>query len=1060
MYLLHVLGPVLLHCRDALVPLPVKKTQALLLLLTGRHPMPRTELAALLWPGLDTAVARRNLRRELARLREAGADGLVRAEGDLLALAPGTEVDLHRFDAALAAGLPDAALALWRGPLAHGLALADAEPFDDWLAQARQRVGGQRLQALCALADTLEARQDHAGALQHVQQLLAEDPLQEQHHRSAMRLLGQLGRPAAALQQYDQCCRLLADELGLAPMDASRDLAAQLRNQATGGVAPPAAGGQDAGVAVAAPVHMLHDLPPDLPPDLPLDMPANEPPQTPLTQQTPPLHKLPRTLPFVGRQAEVQQLEAAWAVGGPLLLEGEAGLGKSRLAADFAAAHGPHALVRARPGDAELPYAVFARALRALAGGLSALADLPAGVVAELARLLPELGPPPPPMAGDADRARLAQACMQAWRALADDSFDAVLLDDWHHADAASQALLVQVVHSRAAQAWRGAREVLVFRPDLDSGARQQLQALVADTPACHLVLGPLPADAVFTLVQQLSGARAPLRFAERLRRAAGGNPFFIGELLRDGQDRGWLQAAADGSWRTPWDDATQDYRELPLPASVREVVLARMQRLPDTAQRLLEAAALAEEPFDAALLAPACAMSEVDAGLALEAALDVGLLRMHEPVGLGFMHDLVQQALEAALAPARRRLVHRRLALGAEAAGAAPAAIAHHHECAGDVRRAAAWRLAAGDAAERLNALDDAVLQWQRALDQQPVPDQQLQLHMRLARTRRRQGRLDLCGVHLQAIQALAPQAGPALWHDAVAEAACTLVTDRRPQQALDMLDVLPPAPDARRADWAALRRAQALAELGRLDEAMAVVAPLQASPALTDRARAELLDTLVMFAWQGRRLQDALALLAESSRLAQQLGDQIGLARIRYRRANLCLELGDLDGAEADLLAAVDASRGLGQSANLLALLQSLCEVYRQRADWPRVVATVQQARQPPHGPPQGLLRYAFGTALAQAWHALGDADAAWAEAEPALADLLALSPHMQVEAAGMLPLGPFVQRRDLAALQAITCAVQAARGDGDDADAAALLAALQAASHAVRQARADKV
>ena len=116
---------------------------------------------------------------------------------------------------------------------------------------------------------------------------------------------------------------------------------------------------------------------------------------------------------------------------------------------------------------------------------------------------------------------------------------------------------------------------------------------------------------------------------------------------------------------------ATQDYCELEVPASVREAVLARVQRLPTASQRVLEAAALAVEPFAPALLAPACALSELDTVLAIEQALAAHLLREHEAGGFAFAHDLVQQAIDAALSPERRRLVHRRLALGAEQSGA-----------------------------------------------------------------------------------------------------------------------------------------------------------------------------------------------------------------------------------------------------------------------------------------------------------------------------------------------------------------------------------------------------
>jgi hypothetical protein len=185
-------------------------------------------------------------------------------------------------------------------------------------------------------------------------------------------------------------------------------------------------------------------------------------------------------------------------------------------------------------------------------------------------------------------------------------------------------------------------------------------------------------------------GAPSRGAFSALLARATDGNPFYMAETLRHLVERGLLTAAADGGWRTPFDDSTAGYEELPLPDSVRSAVTARVQRLPERARRVLQAAALADEPFDAWLLAPACALSEVEAALALEDALQARLLRDIDGGGLGFAHQLVQQSLEATLDNARRRSVHRRLALGAIAAGAPPARIAAHHEAGGEPRRAA----------------------------------------------------------------------------------------------------------------------------------------------------------------------------------------------------------------------------------------------------------------------------------------------------------------------------------------------------------------------------------
>jgi DNA-binding SARP family transcriptional activator len=112
---LQLLGPVRL-CRDGRPQaLKTRKAMALLMLLVLGGPMARPRLCAWLWPRLDEQSARRNLRCELARLREVGAADALRADGDMLYAGTALGCDLRRAEALLAQGDPDAAAALWRG---------------------------------------------------------------------------------------------------------------------------------------------------------------------------------------------------------------------------------------------------------------------------------------------------------------------------------------------------------------------------------------------------------------------------------------------------------------------------------------------------------------------------------------------------------------------------------------------------------------------------------------------------------------------------------------------------------------------------------------------------------------------------------------------------------------------------------------------------------------------------------------------------------------------------------------------------------------------------------
>lgn len=969
MLALDILGPVALRRDGTPQRLTVKKTLALLVLLCRSGPLPRSRVVAMLWPQLDESSGRRNLRRELARLREAGVEGAVQAEGDLLALSAAVASDVDAFDAALAGGRPDDALAHWRGTPADGLALDDAEAFDAWMALERERMLVQRRRALEASATAHESRGNHELALQRVDALLADDPLQELHHRDAMRLHMACGRREAALAQFERCRQLLDSELGLLPMADTEDLAATLRGTAAVQPALP---------RVPAAAESRRGAPA-------------------------PAALLPERLPFVGRRSELAWLEAAWRTGHALLIEAEAGTGKSRLAIDFAATQGPYALARCRSGDAGVPYASFTRALRVLAGPALDLGDVKPWVRTELARLLPELGAAQPPLRAEAERSRFIEACTLAWLALGADNFDAVILDDWHQADAASRELLAYVAQRRHEQGGHGARELLLYRPDLDAEATVAVQRLRDDADARHLRLGPLAPDAVLELLQQLSGAERPERFAARLGQATAGNPFFLAETLRHLAEQQLLSAGSDGVWRTPFDDATQDYRELPVPESVHAAVLARMQRLPAPARRVLEAAALAVEPFAPALLAPSCALSELDAVLAIEQALAAKLLREHEAGDYAFAHDLVQQAIEASLTPERRRLVHRRLALGAEAAGAPAATVALHHEASGDARRAVAHRLAAGDAAQRVHALAGAIAHWQQGLADGPTAGQALALQTRsmraLLKLDQRERSMD-CALALRAMahgDELTNHERAQAWVDVAGH----LASNNHDAECLAMLDEPQPLlNECQRAQLMAARAA-ALRGAGQIEASNAAARDALAIPALQGLDRANLLDSMVMNEHLAGHSQAALALSEAASRLSAQLGDTHGVIRGMYRHGTFLIDLGDAAGAVRELQDAAEQAERYGFGLMLRGILYNLVCAHTAQTQPAEVLAVAQRGwdLQPPL--PLNDLRMMYRLAFVDAHTALGGLGQAWEHAVAAVDEALKLGTQLSIAA-----------------------------------------------------------
>lgn len=968
---LALLGPVRLARGGQPQALPTHKLAALLVLLALGGPAPRSRVAAWLWPDLDDTAARRNLRRELARLREAGAGALLRGDDpQLLALAAGVACDAALLAAAVAdSPLPqalDSALAAWRGPPADGLVLDGCPAFADWLQGERTRLLALRHRALERRAALHEAAGQPAHALPLLEQRAAEDPLHEPAHRALMQLHLRQGRAAAALAQYTRCRDALQRELGLAPSPETEALARLARPGGDAGAAP-------ATVAPAWPPPGAH------------------------------AGGNPGLLPLSGRDDAWAALAAAWQTRRPVLIEGVAGIGKTRLACEFAAAQGAYALAPCRPGDAAQPYVSFKRALRLLAGPALEAAELPAWVRTELAHLLPELGPASARPITPEDRSRLQEAAVVAWRQLAGGSFDAVLVDDWHLADSDSRTLFGALAAAEGDAADDAPRLVLMLRPELDADGEAALRRL-RSAGAHHLVLAPLDEAQLLSLVQRASGAREPLRFTRRLQAATGGNPFFVAEVLAHWRALGLLEVDAEGRWRTPFDDATDDYRELPLPASVRDAVLARVQRLPAPVQALLQAAALAAEPFAAPLLASACAQAEAEVLAGLGTALGAGLLRELGD-GHAFAHDLMQVAVASSLAPGQARLLHRRLALGAEAAGLPPAEIARHWEAGGEPRRAAPHRLAAAEAAALLGSWDSAEHHWRAVLGAGPEPVHHVAvLRMRWPGLKVRDDRAALQAV-ADELQALItrwqrqPEAARAAV-EARLELAQLLslgVGVHSDATALALVEAIEPAlePDDPLHPRLALAKAQALNTAGRHDEAeQAVEAALaRGLPALTPRLQAQLLHTLTYSHFARGQPQRALPFAERTLRVWQAAGDRRMLGRSWANVGLMRSAIGDQPPAIEALEQALAIARELrlhelhreaannladirlmhGQAAAARALAD---EALSLAADW---VLPQQQV-------------YLLGMRVQAAWQ-LGELGAAWRDADTALA--IALQP-----------------------------------------------------------------
>lgn len=246
-------GPMTLSLADKPIRLVSRKSRALLAYLVLRNgaEVPRGVLTGLLWGHRSEDQARASLRQSLSDLRRAlaPAGAPVQASREAVSLQPSLVwSDALLFEAACEAPLlASEAANLYRGELLEGL-LIDEPDFDHWLAGERERF---RLLALSVFS-TIMAEADAGNRAQEAVnwglKLLTLDGLQEHVHRKLMRLYVAQGRPDAALAQYEQCRRVLAEQLAVRPEAATEALARELRAARHGSGSPAtAASGVDLG---------------------------------------------------------------------------------------------------------------------------------------------------------------------------------------------------------------------------------------------------------------------------------------------------------------------------------------------------------------------------------------------------------------------------------------------------------------------------------------------------------------------------------------------------------------------------------------------------------------------------------------------------------------------------------------------------------------------------------------------------------------------------------------------------------------------------------------------
>ena len=617
----------------AIAPPSSKRARGVLAYLAlNPGPQPRGRLAACFWPDVLDESARASLRVALTELRQAlgPAAGIVVATRDTVALeGPDVSVDTRAFRQALDDGDPVRALKACSAAILDG--------FDEeWALEARDQHAhllGGALEQAAVLAD------DPAEIVRLTRAQVALDPLAEAPNRRLIERLAATGDRAAALSAGHQFAERLRVQLGIPPSRETRALLADLRRGEPTPVPPP-----------------------------------------------PSLARAYET-EFVGRRAELDRLHASW--GGVqmhrdrriVLVAGEPGIGKTRLAHHFASA--------------------------ALAAGATVLegrcSDEPLAPFEPFSEALGRAGAAETLRPGDTDdagaRHRLFDAVDEALADLASRAPLLLVIDDFHWADRGTLLLTSFLLRSGR----KGPMLVLGTYRDTELGRNTPLTAALVELKQGGALdrvdLRGLALEDVAMLARSTLGTDD---LAPRVHARTDGNAFFVEEVLRGLAEPG----------------------PPVVPESVRHAVGVRLSRMGDEANELIAAAAILGLEHDVRALQATAGLEPDAAEAALDEILRARLLRpATTPHRFAFTHALVREAVLEECNVLRRARLHRRAAEALTALGEdrhLEEIAMHLFETAstGDARRVAEMLTRAGHRALARLAYEDAAERFERALE------------------------------------------------------------------------------------------------------------------------------------------------------------------------------------------------------------------------------------------------------------------------------------------------------------------------------------------------------
>ena len=689
---MRLLGGFALEFNDVPVNITSQRMQALLayLALHRVDPQPRQRLAFLLWPDSSESQAHTNLRTLLHRLHTTleDADQLITVDSQAISWqsTAALSLDVDEFERAIdeantaePSDSEDAiCMALERAVACYpGDLLPDC--YDEWVLLERERLHQTLFTALERLVMILEQRRRYSEALSYARRLVSLDSLNEVAALTLMRLYTLNGDRASALRVYHATASTLQTELGGRPGAALSEAYEQLL----------------AAEAVS--------------------------PISPLSEKA--------AAPLIARDREWKRMQAIWhiAVSGQprlLILSGEAGIGKTRLAEDFLTWAGRQGIItaaaRCYAAEGDLAYAPVTALLRSevLRPGILRLSS---EWFAEIGRIMPELMQTRPDVqqrgtvAERWQRQRLFEALAHAVLAVKRPLL--LLFDDLQWCDRDTLEWLHFLLRYDPTARLLVVGTVRVEEVAADHALIHLLEAVRREGRSAEIELSLLSQDATTELAQHLEGRALTAEQVENLYRETEGNPLFVVEMLRSelkftrGDEQKKLDASAD-SGESP----------LGLPPRVQAVVTHRLSLLSPAARTILDVAAVIGRSFTFGVLSKAADLDEDAVVRGIDELWQRRIVREQGADAYDFTHGKLRAVAYAGLSLARRRVLHRRVADALEreyvsALDTVSGQIAIHYEQARRVEQAVAYYWRAAAYARHLYANDAAIAHYRHAL-------------------------------------------------------------------------------------------------------------------------------------------------------------------------------------------------------------------------------------------------------------------------------------------------------------------------------------------------------